>query len=413
MTVRIYCCFFLALLGVLTLNSAHAAFWQAQQKVVLTARYDTNLALNTRNATEARGSDLLWLGELERKTLISSLSSELQLSSKKRNTEEDIFDSDDQKAAIEYVRSWQKSGLAINLDYSRDSTLATEFLLESASLIDARKRREKYAVNTQGYINVSALDTIVLSYFQGETQYRDSGIVITPLNDFSEQSFSSNWQRSITPNFTSQLVAFRLETDALDINKESKTQGGEIGFIYEFSEFSSLNAMAGYRNTTRVIGSGQNSKIEVDSTGSVYQLDYKYERETSDFHFGLSRNIDPDVTDGDLVEKSQATFSYRRYWRHNLSTRLSYFLFRQKPDEMGLSSRLESSQYGLAIQAGVSENIDLDFRYQYLERDLLDISEGMSKGNIYLISLIYRNLGEDHVTVVNEALKSFKFSIFL
>ena len=383
---RTYCLVW-ALVSVLQVGYARAELWQAQQKVVLGARYDTNLTLSSTNTIETQGRDLQWLGKLSRETETDAFSSQLQLRSAARNAGEGIYDSDDQKAELAYQKNWLNHGVSIDIDYIRDTTLATEFQLTSARIFNVRKRREKFTGNLQAYIDVSSRDKWILNYSQGETQYRDSGILLSALNDFSQLSVSSHWQRSITPNFTSRATVFQFETEVFDITNESKTHGLQLGFIYELSALASLDALVGYRETSRVVDTGFNRKDKADGKGNVFEFNYNYDLKTSSVQLGISRTVDPDVSDGDLLEKTQAAVSYSKQWRPYFLTKLSYFLLRQEQDAAE-SSRVESAQYALNLLAGVSENLGIGFSYQYIERDLID-SNDKSNGNIYLISLVY------------------------
>lgn len=384
------CCLIFAFLSVMQSSTALAELWQAQHKIVLGARYDTNLTLRADNALESKGRDFQWLGELSKKTETSVLSSQLQLLSAVRSGGNGIYDSDDQKGDIAYQKNWLNHGLSISLDYTRDSTLATEFQLASARIFNTRKRREKFFSSLKTYYDFTQRDKWVFNYSHGETQYRDSGIVLSALNDFRQSYYSSSWQRAISENFISQATVFQFETEVIDQINDSRTRGYQLGFKYVLSKLVTLDALLGYRTSTRQLGNGFAQVSELEGSGNVFELNSSYLLKNSSMDLGMSRTVDPDISDGSLLEKTKAEISYNRQWQPNLVTKLSYFFLRQEEDNRE-ASRVDNEQYALNIYSGIGKNIGVGFSYQYIEKDFHG-SDEYSKGNIYLLSIVYSDL---------------------
>ena len=267
-----------------------AANWLADYSFDTDVTYDDNFLMS-----ESEQDTWIYSVKPEVSLIYLSPVAKSQLDAKiavKRYSEFGLFDSED--PAFDWKNSYktERSHWSIDLGYSENSQRDVAEL--DVGIFDANTIVSTIYVDPSVIVDVTERDQLGISYSYAERDYDD--------NDFSDndnQTVGLNWQHRLNEllrtTATLSLSQYSADRVAISSNDTDYVQA-TIGFIYKYSEATTINGSAGYFETAsraRFFPGPALLIVDTERTGTLFNLGIGYRYEKDDISINLSRGLYP------------------------------------------------------------------------------------------------------------------------
>ena len=266
-----------------------AAGWVADFSFDADATYDDNFLMN--NAEQES-----WIYSIKPEATMTYVSpvvkSELDARlAVKRYSEFDQFDSED--PAFNWRNSFKRQRSTWSLDFGYSENSQRDFAEDDIGQFDSNTIVETVYANPGAVFRVTEKDDLGISFSYTERDYS--------ADDFSDndnQTVNLNWQHKLNQVFSttvnisdSQYSAERSGFNSSETDYEKAT----VGFIYDYSESTSISVSVGYfqSDSRRVIFQPVILVVNTDNTGLLVDLSVDYKQERNDWSLSLSRSLYP------------------------------------------------------------------------------------------------------------------------
>ena len=411
---------------VLPLTSAFAAQTSAKGGASLQYRYNDNVRVTPTNRIAISGWNPSAFGEVAFETDRFKSGAKLTLSSEQYDNvatkelspgltgpEASDFNSDDQKLQTNLSYLWEKHYLSLETEYSRDSTLNTQFLdtgLGELPEIEGAIRTTNLSITPGWTWTLTERQQIQTTIGWREVEYdsaRYTNYDYGSLNIVWSYSLSERFSLQLSPQYSvyqsktpRSLVPLgpfqTLETGPLT----STTIGLQAGVVWDYSEKINLNILLGATevDTEReggIYGSFAGFLFNFEpfedqrNNGFTGNLSASYTEE----RYGASANFysrfSPSA-DGGLRENSEAQFSY--YWKPRERIRLDLEMIYGQSDSSDNSDRSNRvfTEVGVRFGYQFAREWWVGTHYRFRQQEYDNSQDGAGEGNLVAISLSYR-----------------------
>ena len=266
-----------------------AAGWVADFSLDANATYDDNFLMNDQDQES-------WIYTLkpEASLIYASpvMTSELQTSlALKRYSEFDQFDSED--PAFDWKNSYQRERSTWSLDFGYSENSQRDLAEDDTGQFDSNSIVETTYVNPGVSYRITEKDDLGISFSHTEREYDQ--------NDFFEndnQTVSINWQRKVNQALSTTLTVsssqYSAERASIS-NIETDYERATVGFIYRYSEGTTISGSTGYfqSDSREVIGQPVVLIVETDNSGLLLNLSVDHSQQKNHWTLGLSRSLYP------------------------------------------------------------------------------------------------------------------------
>lgn len=316
-----------------------AAGWVADFSLDANATYDDNFLMNNQDQES-------WIYTLkpEASLIYASpvMTSELQTSlALKRYSEFDQFDSED--PAFNWKNSYQRQRSTWSLDFGYSENSQRDLAEDDTGQFDSNTIVETVYANPGVTYRITEKDDLGISFNYTERDYDQ--------NDFFEndnQTVSINWQRELNESLSttvtvsgSQYSAERASTSNIETDYERAT----VGFIYRYSEGTTISGSTGYfqSDSREVTGQPAVLIVETDNTGLLLNLSVDHSQQKNKWSLSLSRSLYPS-SQGNVEERDSVGGAFERELSGRSSAGIS-FIWHETSFEMAERESINISPY--------------------------------------------------------------------
>lgn len=271
------------------------------------ATYDDNFLMNDQDQES-------WIYSLKPDASLIYISpvttSELKASlALKRYSEFDRFDSED--PAFDWKHSYQRERSTWTLDVGYSENSQRDLAEDDIGQFDSNTIVETVYANPGVVFRVTEKDDLGISFSHTERDYDG--------NDFSDnenQTLSINWQRKINPSLSTTVTIsdsqYSAERTAIS-NAETDYEKATVGFIYRYTEATTISGSAGYfqSDSREIIGQPAVLIIETDNSGLLLNLSLAHSQQRNQWSLGFTRSLYPSSR-GNVEERDSANAAFER-----------------------------------------------------------------------------------------------------
>ena len=284
-----------------------AAGWVADFSFDANATYDDNFLMNN-----AEQESWIYTLKPEASLIYASpvMTSELQTSlALKRYSEFDQFDSED--PAIDWKNSYQRERSTWSLDFGYSENSQRDLAEDDTGQFDSNTIVETIYANPGVSYRITEKDDLGISFSHTERDYDQ--------DDFFEndnQTVSINWQRKVTQAFSTTVMfsdsRYSAERSAIS-TVETDYERATVGFIYKYSEGTTLNGSAGYfqSDSRELVGQPTVLIIETDNSGLLLNFSVDHSQQKNKWSLSLSRSLYPS-SQGNVEERDSVRAAFDR-----------------------------------------------------------------------------------------------------
>ena len=296
-----------------------AAGWVADFSLDANATYDDNFLMNDQDQES-------WIYTLkpEASLIYASpvMTSELQTSlALKRYSEFDQFDSED--PAFDWKNSYQRERSTWSLDFGYSENSQRDLAEDDTGQFDSNSIVETTYANSGVSYRITEKDDLGISLSLTERDYDQDNFF-----ENDNQTVSINWQRKVNQALSTTLTVsssqYSAERASIS-NIETDYERATVGFIYRYSEGTTISGSTGYfqSDSREVIGQPAVLIVETDNTGLLLNLSVDHKQQKNKWSLNLSRSLYPS-SQGNVEERDSASGSFERELSGRSSAGISF-----------------------------------------------------------------------------------------
>ncbi|MFK7794683.1 MAG: hypothetical protein AB8B89_04980 [Gammaproteobacteria bacterium] len=304
------------------INIVHAGEWYYQTTASSNVEADSNKRLRSEDEESVLGVNARIDIKLSNVTEISEVYVRGALRSVRYDGDDDRgVDTDDQLLYAGGRWDGERSQLTIDGEFLRQSSQFTE--LEDSGFFEDVNRRVDKSISSQ-YSYTLLEDTQV---FAGAS-YREVDFpnsIPVSLTEYSIESVNAGIVYNFDPLNSVTLNVFNSNYEADTFVSDVETNGGSIRYDKTINELWQGYAQIGYRKSNfknEVLG----VTVRDDDTGASYDVGATRQTQVSTMSVEASNSLEPSA-DGDVNERTEISFAYRRSFNDRLSGRVNLAWF--------------------------------------------------------------------------------------
>ena len=378
----------LGLCPVLLLSGAAARAagqWYFEPSITLTALYNDNIALTTRDKESSPGIITAVGAKAGRRTKVLEMGVDAKVSRRDYFQAPDR-DSTDFSLSAKAARSTRKDNMTLDVSLERDSTTTSE--LTTSGLTNAQKRRVKWLVAPSWRHQLTPRWGLTANASYQDVSYRDAEF--TGLTDYTYTTLGLDTDYAFDQRIRvlGQVNFSRYKTDRTDITSDTTGVLGGVG--YSFSPKWSVRGLLGLRRSETTIPTAAGTTT---SSGTGYLADILATRQfqTAKLTLGLNKSLNPSGN-GELLDSQRFSLD----WNQNLSERWQWrVLGNRYLNERSTRATGTNNRVYWAITPSLRYKLDREwsllasYRYRYQK---YENNTDAATSNAVLMVLSYRPL---------------------
>ena len=324
--------------SVLIAIPAHASGWLYQTTMNTNIEADDNKRLRSDDEKGVVGANARVDIKLSNVTEISEVYVRGALRSVRYDGDDDrAADTDDQLLYAGGRWDGERSRFSVDGEFLRQSSQFTE-LTDTGFLEDVNRRVDK-SLSSQYSYTVKEDTQVFVGGSYTEVDFPNS--IPISLTEYSVKGLNTGVQHNFDALNYVTLSIFNSNYEADNFSdSEVKSVGGNIRYNKSFTELWQGYTQFGYRKSNfKNLSSG--STIRNDDTGVSYDFGATRQDEISTFNVSFSNSLEPSA-DGDVNERTEFNFAYRRLFSGRLSSQVDLSWFE---DESINNSQEEEREY--------------------------------------------------------------------
>ncbi|TGD71871.1 hypothetical protein E4634_17325 [Mangrovimicrobium sediminis] len=312
------------------------------------------------------------------------------------------FDSDNQALSGTLTYSAERQKYALYGEYSRDSTLNTQFTdtgLGDLATVEGASRRESVTLRPSWRWQMTERQNLSLTY-----EWQDVEFDSERYSDYDYQSLVSSWAYGLTERVSLQVVPTFSYYESSRVDKVTSTAYGvQAGAVWEYSENLNFTGLIGSTRVETEVDGGffiidpetfELIFVEYDdqeSTGLTGNLRASYTQERTGISAQLISEYVPSGN-GRLREDTQARLKY--FWKPLERMRLDfdarYGVSKDTRARGGTETERDYAEAGVRFAYQFAEEWWVSAKYRYRLQDYENSANGSGEGNLFLASVSYR-----------------------
>lgn len=368
--------------------STLAAEWVAAPRVRVGTEFNDNLRLLTEGEEDTYMGIVDFTADVAMRTERSEIKLIPRLRFRRFN--DHSLNSDDQFLTLESYTDAERSRLALNAKFNRDTSLAGSGddpgELVDSGFVQQRIRRNTVNLEPSWSYAVSERDAVSVGFQYTDVSY-DNGLR-AGLVDYTYKVLTGTASRQLTERDKVNVTLFGGKFKTSEVSVDTDEAGFLVGYEREMSETFRGRVGAGLRRTSTDASVGGVTASD-DDTGVLLDAGIDKQFERSSLGVNYTRSVVPTGT-GAVVERDEVELDFR----HDFSQRLrgvvlSNVLWDSSTarDDSRVDRTLLQLRSRLEWRIARDTTLVGSYRYTYQKRDRLDNS---ADAHSVMLSVVYR-----------------------
>jgi hypothetical protein len=363
-------------------NSATAAYWDLNASAYAQFEYNDNKRLEVGSHNTVYGSIYNLQADLRRKTERSNLRIAPRLRFDHYKGDE-FLDADNKYLVASIDHNTERSYVALNIDYTRDTPLTSEF--QENEFVRTNKPRNRWSASPNWTYQVNERNLFGLSLTYLDVQHEDADL--TGLIDYHYLigSAQHTYVLSEISKIKTRVYGSRYDTEDV----EYVTNDGGVDFTFESQLAVTIDYLIrlGWHQVTTRSGRGESEVLDTEE-GTLVGLTLINRFEKGNLKVSVENDIEPSNI-GHLVNKTKGAFSIYNRIAERVSNYFSVADTHNKSvADLGATTKWELRQLTWRVNIKLSKFWGFDSTYRFFWQKY-DYQEKSAQSNAIFFTLGY------------------------